>query len=41
MKKKIISELDSCIVSEEELSIGKWKKGYDDKWPVQRTYPLE
>ncbi|OUW77196.1 MAG: hypothetical protein CBD72_02320, partial [Flavobacteriaceae bacterium TMED212] len=35
----IRSHLDSCLSSEEELTTKKWKKGYDDDWPVERAYP--
>ncbi|MBB3699163.1 GTP-binding protein [Flammeovirga yaeyamensis] len=34
-------DLDNCIVTEEELSFGNWKKGYVDSWPVERTYALD
>ncbi|MDG1429572.1 MAG: GTP-binding protein, partial [Crocinitomicaceae bacterium] len=33
--------LDSCIATDEEIDSGKWEKGYDDEWPVQRAYALE
>jgi len=38
---KIKSDLESCLSTNEELSNGAWKKGYDDHWPVQRAYALE
>lgn len=28
--------LDSCLATEEELSSKKWKKGYADRWPIQK-----
>ena len=34
----IKSHLDSCLSTEEELKTKKWKKGYDDDWPVERAY---
>ncbi|MEL6589261.1 MAG: GTP-binding protein [Bacteroidota bacterium] len=37
---QIREELDACLSTEEELATEKWKQGYPDKWPVQRTYPL-
>ena len=35
----IKSHLDSCLSTEEELKTKKWKKGYNDDWPVERAYP--
>lgn len=32
--------LDACLSTDEELATKKWKKGYNDEWPVQRVYPL-
>ena len=40
-KEEIISELNSCLSTEEELRTMKWKLGYDDEWPVERSYPIE
>ncbi|MCI4667321.1 MAG: GTP-binding protein [Bacteroidia bacterium] len=37
----IRAELDSCLATDEELASQKWKKGYADKWPVQRAVPFE
>ncbi len=37
----IKSELDACLATDEELATQKWKKGYDDDWPLQRAYALE
>ena len=34
-------DLDFCLATENELLSEKWKKGYEDTWPVQRVYPLE
>ena len=38
-KNLIKSHLDSCLSTEEELKTKKWKKGYNDDWPVERAYP--
>ena len=35
----IKSHLDSCLSTEEELKTKKWRKGYNDDWPVERAYP--
>jgi len=32
--------LDACLLTDEELKTEKWKKGYADEWPVQRTYAV-
>jgi G3E family GTPase len=37
---KIISDLEDCLYSDEELKDENWKLGYDDEWPVQRTKDL-
>ncbi|MEM9546334.1 MAG: GTP-binding protein [Bacteroidota bacterium] len=37
---QIRAELESCLSNEEELTSQKWKKGYDDEWPVQRANTL-
>ena len=37
----IKSLLDICTATDEEINSSKWKKGYDDEWPVQRVYALE
>lgn len=39
-KQKVISELDACLSTDIELSTQLWKSGYEDQWPVQRTYAL-
>ncbi len=38
---RIISDLDACLATVEELADQKWKKGYADEWPVQRVYALK
>lgn len=35
-KEEIIKDLQSCLATDEEIKIGKWKKGYVDRWPVER-----
>ncbi|MEL7118210.1 MAG: GTP-binding protein [Bacteroidota bacterium] len=37
----IRSQLDACLATDEELATQRWKSGYDDEWPVQRSYPLQ
>ena len=42
MQEQIIrTKLDACLAKDDELATQKWKKGYDDEWPVQRAYALE
>ena len=36
----IRSQLDSCLSTEEELDTQEWMEGYEDQWPVERTYAL-
>ena len=33
----IIQELNTCLSSDDELETKNWKRGYRDKWPVQRV----
>jgi len=43
MKNKWILTVSSCLWlyrTEAELSTEKWKKGYNDAWPVERVYAL-
>ena len=40
-KEKIISNLDACLATEDELSALEWSFGYDDKLPIQRTPVLK
>ncbi|MAZ54431.1 MAG: GTP-binding protein [Flavobacteriales bacterium] len=35
-EKQIKSDLDNCLLSDEEIEKEKWRKGFDDNWPVQR-----
>ncbi len=37
---RITSDLDACLATEEELATQKWKKGYEDTWPVQRAFAM-
>ena len=39
-EEKITSELEFCLLTNEELKTFKCEKGYEDEWPVPRTYPL-
>lgn len=36
----IRANLDACLMTNDEMVEGKWEKGYEDHWPVQRTYTL-
>ena len=38
---KIKQELDACLSTEEELANQRWKRGYRDEWPLERSYPLD
>lgn len=40
-EKHIKSQLDACLATTEELASEKWKKGYKDEWPVQRTSAIK
>ena len=37
----IRKDLDYCLATDEELSSNKWKRGYQDKWPVERMKPIQ
>ena len=39
-KALICSQLEKCLVENKYLENSKWKLGYEDTWPVERTYPL-
>ncbi|MFK7784931.1 MAG: GTP-binding protein [Crocinitomicaceae bacterium] len=39
-QEEISSALDYCLATDAELDTLKWKKGYEDDWPVYRAYPL-
>ena len=36
----IRSLLEKCLLTDKELAIQKWKKGYQDDWPVERNYAI-
>ena len=36
----IVSDLDACLSTKEELAAGHWKEGAEDDWPVQRMTAL-
>ena len=36
----IRTELNACLSTENEITSEKWKAGYYDEWPVQRTHAL-
>lgn len=37
---KIRTELEACLATDEELSDGRWREGYEDTWPVVRARPI-
>lgn len=39
-KALIYSQLEKCLVENKYLENSNWKLGYEDTWPVERTYPL-
>lgn len=39
-EKEIITQLDTCLSTNQELATEQWKKGYEDQWAVERTYAL-
>ena len=39
-KNHIITELNHCLLSDEELYTENWKDGSEDEWPVPRAYAL-
>lgn len=36
----IRSQLDQCLSTSKELTEEEWETGYDDNWPIERTYAL-
>jgi len=40
-KEQIITNLNSCLSTEEELSDLEWRFGYEDQWAIQRARVLE
>jgi len=37
---EMISELNQCLATDEEISSQRWQKGYEDSWPVDKAYAL-
>ena len=40
-EEKITKALDSCLATKKKILTQKWKDGYEDDWPVERTYAIE
>ena len=40
-KEKISKELNHCLLTDQELNSIKWKEGFEDNWPVERSFPLD
>ncbi|GAB1856506.1 zinc metallochaperone ZinU [Flavobacteriaceae bacterium MHTCC 0001] len=40
-KALIISNLNSCLATDEEIVSQKWRLGYDDEWPIKRAYEMQ
>lgn len=38
---QIVLDLNCCLSTDEELSSGEWKLGYDDDLPVERAFALD
>ena len=38
---QIVLDLNCCLSTDEELSSGEWKSGYDDDLPVERAFALD
>ena len=36
-KEQILTDLENCLSTEDELAEGRWKEGYQDEWPVYRS----
>ena len=39
-KEQIYSHLNACLSNDKELSTSNWELGYQDDWPVEKTYSL-
>lgn len=37
-EQQIKSDLDACLVNEEDLVYVDWKRGYGDEWPIEKVY---
>ena len=40
-KEKISKELNHCLLTDQELNSINWKEGFEDNWPVERSFPLD
>ncbi|BDD07176.1 GTP-binding protein [Aureibacter tunicatorum] len=40
-EEEIRSDLDACLLSDQDIASGNWKSGYNDYWPVQRVHALQ
>lgn len=38
---KITADLETCLSTEKEIKTGFWKEGYQDDWPIEKTYPIK
>jgi hypothetical protein len=32
--------LEKCLLTDKEFATQKWKKGYQDDWPLERSYAI-
>lgn len=37
---EVITELNKCLATDEEINSQHWQKGYEDSWPVDRAHAL-
>lgn len=37
---KIRTDLNACLLTDEELNSINWQEGYEDQWPIERAYAL-
>ena len=40
-KEKISEELNHCLLTDQELNSINWQEGFEDNWPVERSFPLD
>ncbi|WP_281613095.1 GTP-binding protein [Flammeovirga sp. SubArs3] len=40
-EEQIRKDLDECLATDEELKTLRWKLGYDDDWPVERSFAYD
>ena len=38
---QIRKELDACLSTDKEITTDFWREGFQDRWPVQRMFPLD